>query len=60
MEATRLFESHIDKLERTLDAKIMELDAANFRCSELNKELEVTTIRFEEEKNRLKNLMTRT
>lgn len=38
----------------------MELDAANFRCSELNKELEVTTIRFEEEKNRLKNLMTRT
>lgn len=43
-----------------LDQKVIELDATSLKCSELSKELELATIRFEEERNRLKNLMTRT
>jgi hypothetical protein len=31
-----------------LDQKIAELDATTFKCSELSKELELSTIRFEE------------
>jgi hypothetical protein len=60
IEGNRLFEAHIEKLERMLDQKVVELDATSFKCSELSKELELATIRFEEERNRLKNLMTRT
>lgn len=43
-----------------LDDKVQELDITNLRCSDLSKELELTMIQFEEEKNRLKNLMART
>lgn len=59
IESTRLFEAHIDKLERMLDDKVHELDTFHLKCSDLAKELELTEIRFEEERNRLKNTMTR-
>jgi hypothetical protein len=43
-----------------LDEKVVELDAATLKCSDLSKELEINVIRFEEEKNRLKNILNRT
>ena len=43
-----------------LDEKVLELDSMTLKCSDLSKELEITVIKFEEEKNRLKNLMART
>ena len=43
-----------------LDEKVLELDSMTLKCSDLNKELEITVIKFEEERNRLKNLMART
>lgn len=42
-----------------LDDKVHELDTFHLKCSDLAKELELTEIRFEEERNRLKNTMTR-
>ena len=59
-ESNRLYETHIDKLERMLDEKVAELDSMTLRCSDLAKELEIAGIRFEEERNKLKNMMTRT
>ena len=59
LESTRLFEAHIDKLERMLDEKVHELDTYVLKCSDLAKELELGEIRFEEERNRLRNTMTR-
>ena len=43
-----------------LDEKVLELDSMTLKCSDLSKELEITVIKFEEERNRLKNLMART
>ena len=43
-----------------LEDKIKEIDSLSLRCNDLGNEKEVNEIRFEEEKNRLKNLMTRT
>ena len=43
-----------------LEEKIKELDLLSGRCNDLGNEKEVNEIKFEEEKNRLKNLMTRT
>lgn len=60
IESNRLYETHIDKLERMLDEKVVELDSTTLKCSDLTKELELAGIRFEEERNRMKNLMTRT
>ena len=60
LEGNRLYEAHIQKLERMLDDKVLELDSTTLKCSDLSKELELTVIKFEEEKNRLKNLMART
>lgn len=60
VESARLFEAHIEKLERMLDEKVRELDVSLLKGSDLAKELELTEIRFEEERNRLKNAMNRT
>lgn len=60
MEGNRIYESNIIKLERILDEKVVELDSMTLKCSDLSKELEITAIKFEEERNRLKNIMTRT
>ena len=60
VESARLFEAHIEKLERMLDEKVRELDISLLKGSDLAKELELTEIRFEEERNRLKNAMNRT
>ena len=59
LESTRLFEAHIDKLERMLDEKVHDLDGCLLKISDLTKELELAEIRFEEERNRLKNTTTR-
>ena len=60
LESNKLYEQHIQKLEFMLEEKIKELDLLSGRCNDLGNEKEVNEIRFEEEKNRLKNLMTRT
>ena len=43
-----------------LEDKIKELDLMTIRCNNLINEKEVSEIKFEEEINKLKNLMTRT
>jgi len=43
-----------------LEDKIKELDILSLRCNDLINEKEVNEIHFEEEKNKLKNLMART
>jgi hypothetical protein len=60
LESNKLYESHIQKLEFMLEDKIKELDLLSARCNDLINEKEVSEIRFEEEKNKLKNLMART
>jgi hypothetical protein len=43
-----------------LEDKIKELDLMTIRCNDILSEKEVSEIKFEEEVNKLKNLMTRT
>lgn len=43
-----------------LEDKIKELDLLTVRCNDLVNIKEASEIKFEEEKNRLKNLMART
>lgn len=60
LESNKLYESHIQKLEFMLEDKIKEVDLLSVRLNESLNEKEVSEIRFEEEKNKLKNLMNRT
>ena len=43
-----------------LEDKIKELDVLTIRCNDLINIKEASEIKFEEEKNKLKNLMART
>lgn len=43
-----------------LEDKIKELDILTIRCNDIINQKEASEIKFEEEKNKLKNLMTRT
>jgi hypothetical protein len=43
-----------------LEDKIKEIDSLNFKLNDISNEKEVNQIRFEEEKNKLKNVMART
>lgn len=43
-----------------LEDKIKESEALSIKCNDLLNEKETSEIRFEEEKNKLKNLMSRT
>lgn len=60
MESNKLYEGHIQKLEYMLEDKIKELDILSLKINDLLNEKEVSEIHFEEEKNKLKNLMVRT
>lgn len=60
LESNKLYEAHIQKLEYMLEDKIKELDILTIRCNDLVNLKEASEIKFEEEKNKLKNLMTRT
>ena len=60
LESNKLYEGHIQKLEYMLEDKIKELDILTIRCNDLINIKEASEIKFEEEKNKLKNLMTRT
>ena len=60
MESNKLYESHIQKLEYMLEDKIKELDMLTIRCNDLLNVKEASEIKYEEEKNKLKNLMART
>lgn len=43
-----------------LEDKIKEIDSLNFKLNDISNEKEVNQIRFEEERNKLKNVMART
>jgi hypothetical protein len=43
-----------------LEDKIKEIDSLNFKLNDISNEKEVNQIRFEEERNKLKNIMART
>ena len=60
LESNKLYEAHIQKLEYMLEDKIKELDVLTIKCNDLINAREASEIRFEEEKNKLKNLMART
>ena len=60
LESNKLYESHIQKLEYMLEDKIKELDVLTIRVNDLINANEAGEIRFEEERNKLKNLMART
>lgn len=60
LESNKLYEAHIQKLEYMLEDKIKELDILTIRCNDLVNLKEASEIKFEEEKNKLKNLMART
>jgi hypothetical protein len=60
MESNKLYEVHIHQLELMLEDKIKEIDSLNFKLNDISNEKEVNQIRFEEERNKLKNVMART
>ena len=60
MESNKLYEVHIHQLELILEDKIKEIDSLNFKLNDISNEKEVNQIRFEEERNKLKNVMART
>lgn len=60
LESNKLYEAHIQKLEFMLEDKIKELDVLTIKCNDLINSKEASEIKFEEEKNKLKNLMART
>lgn len=47
-------------MELMLEDKIKEIDSLNFKLNDISNEKEVNQIRFEEERNKLKNVMART
>jgi hypothetical protein len=60
LESNKLYEAHIQKLEYMLEDKIKELDILTIRLNDILNIKEASEIKFEEEKNKLKNLMART
>ena len=60
LESNKLYEAHIQKLEFMLEDKIKELDVLTIKCNDLINSKQANEIKFEEEKNKLKNLMART
>ena len=59
LENNKLYEAQFQKLQIMLEEKVRELDALSLRYNDLMNDKEVSQIKFEEEINKLKNLMSR-